>query len=105
MSYNMIYMTVGTKEEAINISNTLVQEKLVACANIIPGMISVYRWKGTIETAEEYSVLLKTRSGLVQNVIEKIKLLHSYECPCILAIPIENGNKKFLEWISQETQI
>ena len=85
------------------ISRTLVEEKLAACANILQ-VKSVYRWHGKVEETGEAAMFLKTRSELVDRLIERVKQLHSYEIPCILSFPIEKGNPDYLQWIEESTK-
>ncbi|NQU61214.1 MAG: divalent-cation tolerance protein CutA [Rhodospirillales bacterium] len=104
MSQTLIYVTVGTREEAAEIGKALVESRLCACANILPGpTTSFYWWEGAVQEDEEVSVLLKTRDDLVEKVVAKVKELHSYDCPCVVAVPITGGNPAFLNWINTET--
>ena len=105
MSPRMIYVTCENRDEAIKIAKNVVTNRLAACANILGEMTSVYWWQGKVEEGQEVALILKTRADLVEKVTEKIKELHSYECPCVVALPIEDGNKTFLKWITDETQI
>ena len=100
-SYVMIYITAKDIEEAENIGKILVKEKLAACANIIPKIKSIYWWKGEIESGEEVVLILKTKGGLIQSVIERVKNIHSYETPCIDVVPVTDGNKDYFEWIEE----
>lgn len=95
----LIYMTVGTKDEALRIADALVEDHLVACANIIDGVTSVYRWEGEVQRDPEVVLIAKTGISSVEAVIRRAKELHSYDCPCIVAISIEDGNPAFLEWV------
>ncbi|MDZ4662287.1 MAG: divalent-cation tolerance protein CutA [Pseudomonadota bacterium] len=99
-----IYTTVKNKKEALRISRVLVSEKLVACANIFSGMESVYRWKGKIETSREVGVIFKTRSTNYTRVEKRIIGLHSYECPCVVMLPLAKGSRSYLKWLAQNTQ-
>lgn len=103
MSFVIIYVTTKTRNEAIKISNILVKEKLVACANIIPRIESIYLWKNKIERHNESVIILKTKKNLVKQIIKRIKEIHSYTVPCIITIPITYGDKDFLEWIDKVT--
>jgi periplasmic divalent cation tolerance protein len=91
-----VYMTAGSKEEASTISRCLVEEKLAACVNIIDGMTSIYRWEGKLESASETVLIAKTMSGKVDALTERVKVLHSYDCPCIVTLDIQSGNQDFL---------
>lgn len=100
----MVYITTNSHEEAEIIGRNLVSKKLAACVNIIGNMKSIYHWEGKIESADEVVIIAKTIRALVQELIENVKTLHSYECPCIVAIPIIDGNENFLKWIRDETK-
>ena len=99
MRCNLIYVTVKDRAEAKKIAHMLVEEKLVACANILPGMTSMYQWKNKIETAQEVVLILKTTQNMSERVTKRVLELHSYECPCVITLPIEGGNPQFLQWI------
>ena len=101
--YYDIYITARDEAEARRIGETLVAERLAACANIQP-IRSIYRWQGKMEEASEAALLLKTRADLVNQAIARVKALHSYEVPCIVATPIERGNPAYLEWINESTR-
>ena len=103
MSQTLIYITTETEEEAKKIGRELVESRLVACANVLPGMTSVYRWEGQVQEGSETVLILKTQEKHVNDVVERVKSLHSYECPCIISLNITNGNKDFLNWIIKET--
>ena len=83
-------------------ARTLVNERLVACANILGKMTSIYQWQGALEEQEEVAVLLKTRRDLTDAVTERIKSLHSYDLPCVISLPIQGGNPDFLSWLQGE---
>jgi periplasmic divalent cation tolerance protein len=99
-----VYMTAGSVEEARKIGRALVEARLAACVNIIPGMTSLYWWQGKIDEGSETVMIAKTRADLVPQLTERVKALHSYTVPCVVSIPIENGNRAFLDWIEAETQ-
>ena len=101
--YYDIYITARDEAEARAIGETLIAERLAACANIHP-VRSIYRWRGEIEAASEAALLLKTRADLVSQVIARVKALHSYDVPGIIATPIETGNPVYLKWISDSTR-
>ncbi len=96
-------MTTPSEEEARNIGKTLVEERLAACVNLLPGMQSIYRWEGRLEEAHETVLIAKTAGGSVKALIARVKALHSYEVPCIICLPIVGGNAEFLEWIQEQT--
>lgn len=99
----LIYTTVPNQEQALMLARTLVQERLVACANLLPRVHSVYRWEGQVEEADEVLLLLKTRCERQQTVIDRIRTLHSYDCPAVTVIPLVDGNPDFLAWVAVET--
>ena len=96
-------MTAPHKDLAEHIALQLVDEGLVACANIFPKMISIYRWKDKVQEGEEVVLILKTRTELIERTSTRVKELHSYECPCVVALPIVGGNGDFLQWIQEQT--
>jgi len=104
MSECMIYITTNSAEEAEIIGRNLVSRKLAACVNIIGNMKSIYHWEGKIETSDEIVLIAKTKKALVNELIESVKNLHSYKVPCIVAIPIIDGNTDFIQWIRNETK-
>ncbi len=103
-SVNIVYTTVGSEEEAVLIARTVVEEKLAACANIIPTIRSIYRWQGKIEDERESLIFIKTRSDSVKTLIARIKELHTYDVPDIVAIPIEKGYQPYLDWVVENSQ-
>jgi periplasmic divalent cation tolerance protein len=103
MKPTMIYVTASTPEEASRIGRILVESRLAACANIFPAVTSIYRWQGKVQDDSEVALVVKTRHGLIDDVVAKIKELHSYDCPCVVALPITAGNPEFLDWIVAET--
>jgi periplasmic divalent cation tolerance protein len=103
MTNCLVYMTAASKDEALAIGTALVEQRLAACANVIDGMISVYRWEGKVQHDAEAVLIAKTREELVPALTEKVKALHSYTCPCVVALPITGGNGAFLDWIAAET--
>ena len=98
-----IYITASDKTEALAVGRTLVGERLAACVNVLDGMTSVYWWNGKIEEASEAVLVAKTADGLVDRLIERVKKLHSYECPCVVSWSIEKGSEEYLQWIADET--
>jgi periplasmic divalent cation tolerance protein len=103
MSVMFIYATTEDAEEARRIGRQVVEEQLAACANIITGVTSIFRWEGKLEEASEAVLILKTTEEKLERVIARVKSLHSYECPCIEALPVVEGNRDFLEWVVRET--
>jgi periplasmic divalent cation tolerance protein len=105
VDYIVISMTAANRDEAQRIGTALVEEKLVACANIVGDVHSVYWWQGKIESAAEVMVLFKTRAELFPAVTERIRELHSYQVPEIIALPIVAGTEEYLSWISGSTAV
>ena len=103
MPQTLIYITAATRDEAVSIGRTLVESRLAACANVLAGITSIYWWEGAVTEDDEVSLLVKTREELVDKVVEKVKEIHSYDCPCVVSFPISGGNPAFLEWIDAET--
>ena len=103
MGYRSIYITTEDENEARRIGRTLVEEKLAACVNIHP-IQSIYRWEGKIQEEGEIALLVKTTAELVDQVISRVKELHSYEVPCIVSLPIEKGYPDYLRWIEESTK-
>jgi len=102
MSVNLVYVTVGSQEEAEAIGRDLVGEKLAACVNILRGMKSIYTWKNELQTDEEVVLIAKTTAARVEALTARVKSLHSYDCPCILQLPVTGGHEPFLDWIAGE---
>ena len=100
MEINLIYMTAGSREEAEAIGRELVTSRLAACVNILDNMNSIYFWEGELQNDRETVLIAKTTASLVPALTEKVKSLHSYDCPCIVSIPILSGNTSFLEWVA-----
>ena len=103
MSAVTVYVTTGTQEEARDIARTIINEGLVACVNILGNVSSIYRWDGEIKEDIETALLIKTRRELTTKLTDRIKELHSYDCPCVTVMNIENGNLDYIAWIEEET--
>ena len=98
-----VYVTASSRQEALSIGRAVVGERLAACANILDGMTSIYWWERSLQEEGEASLILKTRSDLIDRLTARIRELHSYACPCVVAMPIAAGNPAYLDWICQET--
>ncbi|MBW2094809.1 MAG: divalent-cation tolerance protein CutA [Deltaproteobacteria bacterium] len=103
MDIRFVYITAGNRDEARAIGRSLVSARLAACANIIHPVHSIYWWEGKMQEDTEGIIVAKTREDLVDALIEKVKSMHSYECPCIVTLPILEGYRPFLDWVTQET--
>ncbi|SRR5581483_1436792 len=97
----VVFSTFPDADSARKIARTLVEEKLAACVNILPQVKSIYRWKGEIETANEVFVIIKTTIGKYQQLEQRIRALHSYEVPEIIALRLHDGLPDYLNWIEQ----
>ena len=98
-NFIMIFVTTKDKQEAEKISQSLLNDHLVACANIISPVNSFFHWQGDITEAEECLVIMKTRLDLFSKIVEQIKNVHSYEVPEILALPIMEGYQPYFDWM------
>lgn len=99
----VIYTTIDEIKIARRIAQTLTQEQLVACVNIIPNIESIYRWKGKVENSNETVIIAKTVDKNVKRTIQRIKQLHKYDVPDIIVLPIIGGLKDYLDYINIET--
>lgn len=99
----MLYITAKDRDEAYAIAKTVVKERLAACANIFPATESIFWWADELEEVNEATLLLKTQTDLVPLLIQRVKELHSYNAPDIVALPIIAGNEAYLHWIQTET--
>ncbi len=99
----VILVTAGSESEAEKIAMGLVQEGIAACASIVPKIKSIYTWEGKIENEEEILLIIKTRESLFEKVRDRIKSLHSYSVPEIIALPVTNALKEYLDWIFEVT--
>jgi len=96
----IVLVTAASKQEAEEIVQHLLGDKLIACGNIVGPVTSFFRWSGNVEKAEEFLVLMKTRKGLFQRLSDVVKTLHGYEVPEILAVPIVEGSRDYLDWLT-----
>ena len=98
-----VYVTASSPEEAEQIGRGAVAAHLAACANILPGMRSIYRWQGAIETAAETVLIFKTQRSMLNALTRFVIERHSCDCPCVVALSIEGGNIAYLDWIAEQT--
>lgn len=103
MSAVFAYITAASPQQAETIGRALVNERLAACVNILPGMRSIYHWQGAVETAEETVLIAKTRQSLAEALTARVRELHDYDVPCVVILPITGGLPAFLRWIEDET--
>ncbi len=98
-----VYTTYPSIVEAERAGRALIERRLCACVNILPGMISHYRWQGALERGEEVVMIIKTRASLAEQVGAAVKEMHSYATPAILVLPIESVDRGYLDWLMAET--
>ena len=99
-----VYTTYPSAVEAEKAGRALVERSLAACVNILPGMISLYRWEGAIERGEEAVMIIKTRASLAEEVRTAVKEMHPYTTPAFLVIPLESVDAGYLAWLMAETE-
>ena len=104
MTETITFSTCKDLRQAIRIARALVKEKLAACVNIIPGIASIYAWKGKIEEGKEVLLVIKSRASLSTRLTARVKALHSYEVPEVVTIPISSGNPDYLRWVRESTR-
>ena len=101
--YIVVFVT-APEDEAVDLAKTLVEERLVACVNLVPGLRSIYWWQGKVEDEPEVLCIMKTRSNLFESLRDRVRELHSYEVEEIIALPILAGNLPYLNWIKENTK-
>jgi len=102
--YCVVMVTASSIDEAKKISSKLVEEKLIACANIVDNVNSVFSWKGTISDDKEVLMVMKTKKDLFGEVVEAVKANHSYDVPEVIALPILDGSEDYLKWIDESVK-
>ena len=100
MSYIIVFMTASNREEAVKIVRTLLEERLIACGNIMDPVSSFFWWKGKIEEEKEVLVIMKSHENLFKKLSNRVTELHSYDVPEILALPIVDGSQAYLDWMN-----
>jgi periplasmic divalent cation tolerance protein len=99
----VVLMTAPDADTGRRIARALVDERLIACANVLPGVTSIYRWQGAVEEAAEVLVVMKTPAALVPRLFERAAALHPYEVPELLALPVGHGLPAYCRWVMEET--
>jgi periplasmic divalent cation tolerance protein len=99
----VVYITAPNEEEAAKIARAIVEERLAACANIIPAVRSIYSWQGKMEDEKEVLMIVKTRLRLFKALQERVKELHSYTVPEIIALPVVDGSEEYISWLKEVT--
>ncbi|XP_010540442.1 PREDICTED: protein CutA, chloroplastic [Tarenaya hassleriana] len=100
----VVYVTVPNREAGKKLANSIVQEKLAACVNIVPGIESVYQWEGKIQSDAEELLIIKTRQSLLDALTDHVKANHEYDVPEVIALPITGGSPQYLEWLKNSTK-
>jgi periplasmic divalent cation tolerance protein len=99
----LVFTNLPDRESALALARALVERRLAACVNVLGGATSIYRWREALETAEEVPVLIKTQRARYAEVEATIREMHSYELPEIIAVPVERGLARYLDWLLAET--
>jgi periplasmic divalent cation tolerance protein len=100
----VVLVTFGSEEEALKIANTLVEEHLAACVNLVSPIRSIYRWEGKIWDEKEWLLIIKTQKQRFEELEKKVKSLHSYAIPEIISFPITEASSTYLNWIKENTK-
>lgn len=100
---HLLYVTFPDKKSALLVAGKLVEQRLIACANVAEGITSVFRWEGKVQQEPEVSMIAKTTDGKLTAAMAAIKAQHPYDVPCIVSFPIGQGHAPFLEWVKAET--
>jgi periplasmic divalent cation tolerance protein len=100
--YVVVLNTCSSGDEAEKIARRLLEKRLAACVNILPGARSLYHWQGAIEESAEFLLLIKSRRGSVREVAREIQRVHSYDVPEVVVLPIVDGSERYLEWLDKE---
>ena len=98
----VLLITTEAGEEARLISRVLLEQRLAACVNIIPGVNSLFWWRDKIEAADESLLLVKTKASLVADIVQTVREVHSSDVPEIIALPVAGGNRDYLDWLDKE---
>lgn len=99
-----VLVTAGAREEAERIAEALVMERLAACVNVVGPITSIYHWEGRVERGQELLLVIKTRAALFEQLEARVKSLHSYQNPEVIALPISAGTAAYLDWLRGETR-
>ena len=100
----VVLVTAGSETEATNIARALVEQELVACVNVLPGVRSIFQWKGNVTEEREFLLVAKTVSQVFEQVATTVKSLHSYDVPEVIALPIRHGLPEYLSWVRDVTK-
>ncbi len=97
----IVFITAPSDEEAARLARLLVQERLAACVNVLPRIASTYWWQGKIEEATETLLVVKTKASLLDRLVARVRELHTYTVPEVIALPLVGGNAAYLQWIDE----
>jgi periplasmic divalent cation tolerance protein len=100
-AFRMVLVTTGSEDEAVKIARALVDERLAACINIVPGMRSIYRWQGAVKDDSEVLMMIKTGAAAIDELEARVRELHRYEFPEIISLPLDKGNEPYLDWLGE----
>ena len=103
-AYIVLFITTATTNEAQRISKVLLEQRKVACVNIVPSVSSLFWWENKLDSAHESLLIVKTKASLLNEVVRLVREIHSYDIPEIIALPIVGGNQDYLEWIGKEVK-
>lgn len=103
--FRIVLVTCASTAEARRIGQSVVEKRLAACANIVPGVESMYRWKGKVEQAREVLVVMKTTAGRVRELEREVKRMHGYDVPEFIVLPIMAGSREYLKWLAGSTSL
>ena len=99
----VVFVTCGSEEEGLKIAHALIEERLAACVNLMSPIRSIYRWEGKVWDEKEWLLLIKTQRARLEDVERRVKALHSYSIPEIIALPIIEGSSSYLNWLTEMT--
>jgi periplasmic divalent cation tolerance protein len=102
--YIVVFVTASSSKEAQTIADKLVRARLIACANIVDNIKSIFRWEGKPDSAKEVLLIMKSKKSCLPKIIKMVKSLHSYDVPEIIALPIISGDKKYLRWLDESVR-
>lgn len=98
-----VYVTIDTPENAATLAQALLDRGLIACANVLPPMRSFFAWDGAVQDEPEVAMILKTRQGRLDALVEAVEALHPYDVPCVVAWPVDAGSEAYLTWVRDAT--
>ena len=98
----VLFITTGTQEEAERISRVLLEQRKAACVNIVPQVSSRFWWQGKLDSAEESLLIIKTKASLLDEIVNLVREMHSYDVAEVIALPIVGGNQAYLDWVDRE---